>query len=1008
MAGINVSKKSAVKKEKSESTSGKGAGTLFNFMKNTPKDEKEERESEKAPEPVPTVLRTPEPLPEPDHHPRKPSKYIVPLPKPQKAPPRIENQTNLTAEQREKLAHIFKKHAHEKDEEPFGTNVMALGDSCKEVPQSSRFLASLQAGDSLAKELSPSLLLDVDYDGHLNKAYAKFYNLKDQKMYLWVDTTGHEPYCLCPTDPVQLKQHPELMSFGGLQRIEQFKVKDLLLDKEREISKIVGFTPTDIAGSGKRSGGNVKTILEGLNEIAWEANIRYHHNFIYDRGLVPGFIYSIHGGQLVKEDVQLDPAMQATLSQLFHEEPEELQEYAKESVKIFEAPIPDIRRVAMDIEVKAEAGKVPNPRIAREQVICVSFVSNDGLNKVYVLARETIPPGKKVDEFPENLEIVTFDEEKELIREVFRIIWSYPLVITFNGDNFDFHYLFNRATKLKIPSAEIPFKIRSQRTIKGSDVEMDLFYGIHIDLYKFFSDRSIKGYAFGNKYARNSLDDIANALLGKGKFPHEEEIEEMSLFDLIYYNWKDSDITLQLTTYDNAIVLKLLILFCRMTKLPLHDFYRNSISPWIRNMLYFEHRQKNFLIPRKEDIAKKFPEKGFSTSVIEGKQFKGALVIDPIPGRHYGVTVMDFASLYPSIIKQYNLSYDTIQCGHSECKNNLIPNTPYYACTRRMGIFALLTGFFRDIRIKWYKKRAGDKTLNPQDRSFAATIQSALKVFINGSYGVFGSKQFPLFALPVGESTTAIGRYSILQTIDKAKELGAQVLYGDTDSIFLEQPTKEQISSLTVWTEKELRVDLDVDKTYQFLALSSRKKNYAGIFTNGAVDIKGLTGKKKNTPDFIKKIFVEVLEGLKEVKDDAKFLAAKDHIVAIIRRNVKKLDQREFPLEDFEITVSMKKKMDSYTKTMPQHIRAAKMLQESQKQQGIIPDLERGDSISFVKTRTKDGVKPTEMARLEDLDIKKYKEMLKSTLEQVLDALDISFDEVMGVKKIDSFFVPKK
>src|SRR4030042_703746 len=223
--------------------------------------------------------------------------------------------------------------------------------------------------------------------------------------------------------------------------------------------------------------------------------------------------------------MQLDPATQAALTHLFQDEPQPLQDYAKESVKIFEAPIPDIRRVAMDIEVKAEVGKVPNPRIAREQVISVSFVANDGLNRIYVLARETIPPGKKVEEFPENLEIVIFDDERELIREVFRVIWSYPIVVTFNGDNFDFHYLYNRAAKLKISKDEIPFKIRSPRTIKGSDVEMDLFYGIHVDLYKFFSDRSIKGYAFGNKYARNSLDNVANALLGQGKFPHEEEIE---------------------------------------------------------------------------------------------------------------------------------------------------------------------------------------------------------------------------------------------------------------------------------------------------------------------------------------------------------------------------------------------------------------------------------------------------------------------------------------------------
>jgi DNA polymerase I len=61
-------------------------------------------------------------------------------------------------------------------------------------------------------------------------------------------------------------------------------------------------------------------------------------------------------------------------------------------------------------------------------------------------------------------------------------------------------------------------------------------------------------------------------------------------------------------------------------------------------------------------------------------------------------------------------------------------------------------------------------------------------VFINASYGVFGSKNFPLFCLPVAESTTGIGQYSIKQTIKKAEELGVKVLYGDTDSVFLLNP----------------------------------------------------------------------------------------------------------------------------------------------------------------------------------------------------------------------------
>ncbi|HMF34325.1 MAG TPA: DNA-directed DNA polymerase I, partial [Candidatus Lokiarchaeia archaeon] len=930
-------------------------------------------------------------------------------PKAKAAPQKNEPLPELTEQQQEKLEHLFTKHAHQMNEGTFGINTTVLASLGGDVVQTSRYLVSLVEGGRIPLDLGPSLLLDVDYDGHLNKAYAKLYNLEDKQIYLWVDTTGHEPYCLCPSSPDRLLNYGDLATFDGLARIETKQVHDLLEDREREVSEVIGHTPTDIGGAGRAGRGNIKNILTAHDEIAWEANIRYHHNYIFDRSLVPGLVYSIQAGSLVKEDVQLDPDTLAALTQIFQDEPPELCEYAQESVKIFEAPIPDIRRMAMDIEVAVENGKIPNARIAREPVICISFVSNDGLKKIFVLVRDTIPAGEKIDQFPEDLEIEIFDDEKELLRETFRLIWAYPIVITFNGDNFDFHYLYNRANKLKIPSSEIPFKVRTSRSMMGSSVEIDLYNGIHVDLYKFFSDRSIKGYAFGNKYGQNSLDSITNALLGQGKFQHpDQEIHELSLFDLMYYNWKDSDITFQLTTFDGSIVMRLLILFIRMTKLPLHDFYRNSISPWIRTMLYFEHRQRNFLIPRKEDIAEKFPKQGFSTSVIEGKQFQGAFVIDPTPGRHYGVVVMDFASLYPTIIKEYNLSYETINCGHPECRNNLIPNTPYYVCTRRMGIFALLTGFFREVRIKWYKKRAGDKTLPPEERSAAATIQSALKVFINGSYGVFGSRQFPLFALPVGESTTAIGRYSIQKTIQKAQELGTTVLYGDTDSVFLLQPTEDQIKTLTGWAEKELRIDLEVDKTYQFLALSSRKKNYAGIYGNGGVDIKGLTGKKKNTPEFIKIVFLEVLGALKEVKSEDDFVAAKESILSTIRKNVKKLERRDFPLEDFEVTVQMKKKMDSYVKTMPQHVRAAKMLEESKKQQGFDPDLERGDSISYVKTRDKDGVKPTELARLEDLDIKKYKEMLQSSLEQVLDALDISFDEVMGVKKIDSFFTKSK
>ena len=69
-------------------------------------------------------------------------------------------------------------------------------------------------------------------------------------------------------------------------------------------------------------------------------------------------------------------------------------------------------------------------------------------------------------------------------------------------------------------------------------------------------------------------------------------------------------------------------------------------------------------------------------------------MIEPIEGVHFDVTVMDFASLYPSIIKVNNLSYETVRCPHEECKENSIPGTAHWACTKKNGLTSLIHRFF--------------------------------------------------------------------------------------------------------------------------------------------------------------------------------------------------------------------------------------------------------------------------------------------------------------------------
>ncbi|GAH40248.1 unnamed protein product, partial [marine sediment metagenome] len=115
-------------------------------------------------------------------------------------------------------------------------------------------------------------------------------------------------------------------------------------------------------------------------------------------------------------------------------------------------PIIDLKRVAIDIEINMnpDEKRIPDPSKSNNKIISISFVGIDGLKKVYVLEREGFSMGEKIEEIPDDLEIVFFEDEKDLLIETFRILWKYPVVITFNGDNFDLNYIFHRAKKLKI------------------------------------------------------------------------------------------------------------------------------------------------------------------------------------------------------------------------------------------------------------------------------------------------------------------------------------------------------------------------------------------------------------------------------------------------------------------------------------------------------------------------------------------------------------------------------
>ena len=257
---------------------------------------------------------------------------------------------------------------------------------------------------------------------------------------------------------------------------------------------------------------------------------------------------------------------------------------------------------------------------------------------------------------------------------------------------------------------------------------------------------------------------------------------------------------------------------------------------------------------------------------------------------------MDFASLYPSIIKVNNLSYETVRCIHEECKKNMIPQTNHWVCTKKNGLTSLIIGSLRDLRVNYYKSQAKKSNITEEEKQLYLVVTQALKVILNASYGVMGAEIFPLYYLPAAESTTGMGRHIILDTIEKCKASNIQVLYGDTDSIFVKDLNQEQIDMLIDRAKNDHGVELEVDKEFRYVVLSNRKKNYLGVTKDGKADVKGLTGKKSHTPKFIKTLFYELLDVLSSVQNVNEFEKAKKDITEKIAEYAKKVQEKKIPL----------------------------------------------------------------------------------------------------------------
>ena len=840
-------------------------------------------------------------------------------------------------------------------------------------------------------ENTPNLLLiSANYNNQQKAVVLKFYDPISHKIVLWTDKTGHKPYCFSKMSPAELDF---LSERSDVISIKEVMKTDPLEDKTITVSKILVSDPLAIGGT--QTDKSIRNIVE-----AWEADIKYYENYLYDNSLIVGKYYRIENDKLTPHDFKISDETRLSLKSMLWDklgdlnipDHEQFMRNVSDWADLLNQPIPKLRRISLDIEVESEEkNRLPDAKTAEGKVTAVGFESSDKLKQVFVLRRNDISEG--TNDLAPDIKVRFYDEdnEKGMIEDVFNLIKDYPLLITYNGDGFDLPYLYNRAERLGIDKNTNPlYMMRDSATLKE---------GVHLDLYRTLSNRAFQIYAFGQKYTDFSLNSVSKGLLNEQKLDYGVEIDKMTLYQIGKYCQNDAYLTYKLTSFNDDLLMNLLVVISRIGRMPIDDISRMGVSQWIRSLLYYEHRKNNMLIPRREEIDKRSTEVK-NDAVIKDKKYRGGLVVEPKEGIHFDVTVMDFASLYPSIIKVKNLSYETVRCSHTECKKNMIPQTNHWVCTKKNGLTSVLIGSLRDLRVNYYKTMSKNQSLTNEERQLYTVVAAALKVILNASYGVMGAQIFPLYFLPAAEATTATGRHIILDTIEKCRELNVDVLYGDTDSIFVKNPTEQQMQTIINQAKNNHGVELEVEKEYRYVVLSDRKKNYLGVTKNGKVDVKGLTGKKSHTPAFIKSLFYDLLDILAEVKTYDEFKNAKSKISSKIAECSRKIQAKEIPLSELAFNVMLSKSLNEYTKTIPQHIRAAKQLES-------VREIKKGDRISYVKIINKPGVRPVEMAKQSEIDSSKYMEFMQSTLDQITSSMNMDFDTIIGKPRqtgLDQFF----
>jgi len=422
----------------------------------------------------------------------------------------------------------------------------------------------------------------------------------------------------------------------------------------------------------------------------------------------------------------------------------------------------------------------------------------------------------------------------------------------------------------------------------------------------------------------------------------------------------------------------------RITALPIQTAARVSPGTGISSMQITTALRNDILVPwRKQQVER--PKTALDLIRFD----QGGLVYQPIIGLHFDVGMIDFVSMYPSIMVHSNISPETPfpdRLGSSDHSPGLVPLTLKPLLEKRIALKQ------RALSLpKWDPRRRKDKARS-----------SAHKWLLVTCFGYLGYKNARFGRIEAHEAVTTWGREALLRAKDAAEEMGFRVLHMYVDGLWVQkdgcrephdfQPLLEEVADRT-------SLPISLDGVYRWVAfLHSRvddrlpvPNRYFGVFQDGSVKARGIDLRRRDSAPFVADTQREMLRCLAHAQNSADLQWQVPEAVGILSRRLHALRAGRVPLEDLLVGKKLSKELAGYRVLSP-GARAVMQLQAAGK------SVRPGQRVRLIFTRGGAGVHAWDLPHPPDpaaVNVDHYQELLLRAAANLLQPFGLNEEALL-------------